>query len=74
MKNKLFGLVDELLINPELNSRDIHSCVSHRIERIEIITEMIRGTEEYAYFKDYKLLTESANFTIDRLVGEIKCL
>ncbi len=43
----------------------LHSCIGIRVERIETITEMIQGAEEYANFKDYKLLIESASFTID---------
>jgi len=71
MKNTPFGLTNELLINPELDPSNLHSCIGVRVERIETITEMIRGTEEYANFKDYKLLIESASFTIDHQVSEI---
>ena len=66
-----FGFANELLINPKLNSSDLHNCIGLRTERIETITEMIRGTEEYVNFKDYKLLIESASFTIDHQVNEI---
>ena len=71
MKNTPFGLANELLINPELDSSNLHDCIGLRTERIETITEMIRFIEEYADFKHYKLLIECASFTIDHQVSEI---
>jgi len=66
-----FGFANELLINPELNSSDLHNCIGLRTERIEAITEMIRFIEEYAEFKHYKSLIEKASYTFDHQVNEI---
>jgi len=72
MKNTPFGLANELLINLELDSSTLHDCISIRVERVEAITEMMRNVEEYANFKDYKSLMESASFVIDHQVNEIE--
>jgi len=66
-----FGLTDELLINPELDSSRLLDCIGLRTERIETITEMIRFIEEYADFKHYKSLIEKASYTIEHQVNEI---
>ena len=71
MTNEPFGLTNELMINPELDSSNLLDCIGLRTERIETITEMIRFIEEYADFKHYKSLIESASFTIDHQVNEI---